>query len=387
MPESGWRQMRQTRSAIAASRRPVSRSSPPARLRVDQSGLQQVAVDVELGLRRGVVADPDRARAAVAVQLERALWRALAAVEAVEDLQARVGQLRRVQQPPEERLGLARAAQLQERLEREGRVAHPAEAVVPVALAADLLGQRRRGRCRDRPGGSVEEQLERQGAADHGVAPRALVGALRRPAAPVRGRRLQAAPRPARGSGRRVAPGGRRTARSTPIRTRSQLEAPEDRVFVDLRPRRRPRSRPPARRGPPSATGTPPRRSSRVGDGGRSRSAGVTRQRIGTRPATPSTRRISSRVGPRSWPGNAIASVTRTTPCAGGERGLQDVGVGQIAALHLRGDLGRQREAPPAIGVQDAANTLGESRSGRHSQSIDPSRATSATVRPSPIAA
>ena len=72
MPESGWRQMRQTRSAIAASRRPVSRSTSPARLRVDQSGLQQVAVDVQLGLRRGVVADPDGARPAVAVQLERA---------------------------------------------------------------------------------------------------------------------------------------------------------------------------------------------------------------------------------------------------------------------------------------------------------------------------
>ena len=89
---------------------------PPARLRVDQGGLQQVAVDVQLGLPGGVVADPHRARAAVAVELQRALGRVLAAVEAVEDLQARVGQLRCVQQPPEERLGLARAAQLQERV-------------------------------------------------------------------------------------------------------------------------------------------------------------------------------------------------------------------------------------------------------------------------------
>ena len=38
------------------------------------------------------------------------------------------------------------------------------------------------------------------------------------------------------------------------------------------------------------------------------------RQRIGTRPARPSTRRISSRVGPSSEFGKAIASVTRTTP-------------------------------------------------------------------------
>ena len=83
---------------------------PAAGLRVDQGGLEQVAVDVELGLRGGVVADPDRARAPIAVQLERALGCALAAVQAVEDLQARVRELGRVQQPPEERLGLARAA-------------------------------------------------------------------------------------------------------------------------------------------------------------------------------------------------------------------------------------------------------------------------------------
>ena len=146
---------------------------PPAGLRVDQRGLEQVAVDVELRLRGGGVADPDRARAPVAVELERALGCALAAVEAVEDLQARVGELGRVQQPPEERLGLARAAELQEGLERECRVAHPAEAVVPVALAADLLGQRGGRRRRDRAGGRVEEQLERQRAADHGIAPRA----------------------------------------------------------------------------------------------------------------------------------------------------------------------------------------------------------------------
>ena len=77
------------------------------------------------------------------------------------------------------------------------------------------------------------------------------------------------------------------------------------------------------------------------------------RHRIGTRPATQSTRRISSRVGPRSELGNAIASVTFTTPCVGGERGLQHVGVGQIASLRSGGDLGPQREASTAVGVQD----------------------------------
>ena len=206
----------------------------PAGLRVDQGGLQQVAVDVELGLRGGVVADPDRARAAVAVELQRALGRALAAVQAVEDLQARVGQLRCVQQPPEERVGLARAAQVQQGVEREGRVAHPAEAVVPVALAADLLGQRGGRRRRDRPGRGVEEQLERQRAADHGVAPRTVVGALRGPAPPVGGRGFQP---PldvlARREDQRLLVG--RAQRDQRRAGRSRLEAPGDRLVVDLR--------------------------------------------------------------------------------------------------------------------------------------------------------
>ena len=221
---------------------------PPAGLRVDQCGLEQVAVDVQLGLPGGVVADPDRARAAVAVQLERALGCALAAVEAVEDLQARVGELGCVEQPPEERLGLARAAQLQEGVERECRVAHPAEAVVPVALAADLLGQGGGRRRRDRSGGSVEEQLERQRAADHGVAPGAVVRALRSPAPPVGGRGFEAcldllaaredqwllvgrAQRDQRRAGLLVP----RSAQRSPLRRAA--------------PRRPPRSRPPARRG------------------------------------------------------------------------------------------------------------------------------------------
>ena len=49
-------------------------------LRVDQGGLEEVAVDVELSLRGGVVAYAYRARAAVAVQLECPLGCALPTV-------------------------------------------------------------------------------------------------------------------------------------------------------------------------------------------------------------------------------------------------------------------------------------------------------------------
>src|SRR5581483_5947248 len=74
-------------------------------------------------------------------------------------------------------------AEARERVHREGRVADPAEAVVVVALAADPLGQRRgRGRG-DRAGRRLDQQLQRERAADDRVAPRAVV-ALVRPAPP-----------------------------------------------------------------------------------------------------------------------------------------------------------------------------------------------------------
>jgi hypothetical protein len=94
-----------------------------------------------LQLLGGPVADSDRARATVAGKRQLSLAGAGAAVEPVEHVQARMGQLRRVHQPPEVGLRLGCAAKLEEGVDREGAVADPGEAVVPVALAADLLWQ------------------------------------------------------------------------------------------------------------------------------------------------------------------------------------------------------------------------------------------------------
>ena len=58
-----------------------------------------------------------------------------------------------------------------QRLEREGRVAHPGEAVVPVALAARGLGQGGGQRRHRRPGRHVGESLDRQRRALDRVAP------------------------------------------------------------------------------------------------------------------------------------------------------------------------------------------------------------------------
>jgi hypothetical protein len=51
------------------------------------------------------------------------------------------------------------------------------------------------------------------------------------------------------------------------------------------------------------------------------------------------------------------------------------------------GTLGASSKEPPRPESRIEANTLGESRSGRQSQSMPPSRPTSAIVRPSPMAA
>ena len=75
----------------------------------------------------------------------------------------------------DELLGLVRAGADVERLDRQARVADPGVAVVPVALAADGLGQRRGGRRDDRAGRPVGESLEHPRAEAHEILVRALV--------------------------------------------------------------------------------------------------------------------------------------------------------------------------------------------------------------------
>src|SRR5207244_11580354 len=65
-------------------------------------GGEDLAVDIQLRLPGRTVADAGRARAAVAGERQRFLLRFGTAVEAVEDLEAWVGQLRGVEQPKKE---------------------------------------------------------------------------------------------------------------------------------------------------------------------------------------------------------------------------------------------------------------------------------------------
>ena len=116
--------------------------------------VHQLAVDVELEVRVGGVADAHRARAHVALEVrQRLLGQLVAAVDAVHDLQRAVGLRAPAQRAIIQRMNAAassRVAEPHEAVEREGRVADPRVAVVPVAHAADVLGQPERRRGDDR---------------------------------------------------------------------------------------------------------------------------------------------------------------------------------------------------------------------------------------------
>ena len=98
------------------------------------------------------------------------------AADAVHDLEL-VVPLGHVGDEGEEVLRLPVEAERVQRPQRERRVADPRVAVVPVALAARRLGQRRRGRRDERAGRREREPLQREGAALE-VAPPRVVGEL-----------------------------------------------------------------------------------------------------------------------------------------------------------------------------------------------------------------
>jgi hypothetical protein len=62
-----------------------------------------------------------------------------------------------------------------QRIEREGRVAHPGVAVVVVAVAADPFWQRGRRRGEDRARLGVDQQLEGEQAAGDRFRPEAVI--------------------------------------------------------------------------------------------------------------------------------------------------------------------------------------------------------------------
>ena len=139
-----------------------------AEARVEVGAVQQLAVDVELELVDGTVADPHRLGAAVAAPVaEHLLGGVATAVDPVEVLHLRALTDPGGAQPGEEVMSLLVQAQLKEAEEGERGVPQPGEAVVPVAPAAERLRQRGGGGGDDGPGRRVDHQLERERRPPH----------------------------------------------------------------------------------------------------------------------------------------------------------------------------------------------------------------------------
>ncbi len=143
--------------------RPQPLRDMAAHLRVQIDRVEHGAEDVVLLLVVGAVADPHGPRALVAAEVvERRLGQVAFAADPVHDLQAAVAVTLEVGDELHEVVGLPVEAERVQPPEREGRVAHPAVAVVPVALALRGLRQRGRRRRDGRTGGGVGEALERE---------------------------------------------------------------------------------------------------------------------------------------------------------------------------------------------------------------------------------
>lgn len=124
---------------------------------------------VELQLVRGAVADAHRLRVLIAGQpVELHLGQPALARDPVHDLNLLGRSGHHAAEPRAPRTRFVVVAAAHQREQRDRRVAQPAVAVVPVAVAADLLGQRRGGRGDDPAGRLVGERLQRDQRTAHG---------------------------------------------------------------------------------------------------------------------------------------------------------------------------------------------------------------------------
>ena len=183
--------------------------------------VEHLAVDVELELLARAVADPNRLRALVAGEPgELELGQAALAGRPVHDLEIVGIAGDRPEEPAPPGARLFDEPVLDERGEREARVAQPAEAIVPVPHASDLLRQRGRGGCDEPAGRGVRHCLQHHQRAVDRLLVAALVRAGREPLVPVRtGVRERVAPH-------RHEPAPRGVRETTSARTDTARRAP-----------------------------------------------------------------------------------------------------------------------------------------------------------------
>ena len=226
MPRSGSRHFFSIVSTWCFTIGQTRSSQVVARLRVQVHRVEQRAPHVVLVLAVRAVPDPHRPRALVAREVvERELGDLALAVDRVHDLEVLGARLRDVGDEVEEVVRLPVEPERVEAPQHERGVADPGVAVVPVALPARRLGQRRGGGRHERAGRRVRQPLQRERGALEVGAPR-VVGERRRGRASAASgaRSRRAARRPPRTS---AAPGARtRTAPRTPCRPPSSASAP-----------------------------------------------------------------------------------------------------------------------------------------------------------------
>ena len=194
----------------------------------------------------------------------------------------------------------------------------------------------------------MDEQLERQGAANHRFPPRPLVGSARPPS---RARRRPSPPsviRPRRGAGRPAAPGGRRSGRAAPpalpSRRSSPLIEPASRVGSPAPQEDRAMRLAAVGRDRCPAPATQTRRPAPVGEAGLDPPA----HRHAPRQSLDASSELASRrqadAGQKHRVGHADHALL------GNERRLQDVGLGHVAALG--GELTRRGEPKAAAALR-----------------------------------
>ena len=227
IPSSAWSQFSQTQSTIRDRSHPGVVGDRPAVLVEEVDGVDELAVDVELELVGGAVPDAHGGRAAVALPVvEDLLLEIGVAVDRVHDLErpglALVLLAEPVGQPAAERRGLLGEAEPQQRVEGERGVADPRVAVVPVAAAAELLGEARGRGGDERARRPVRQELQRQRGTPDDLAPPSLVARRRDPAQPVVDRLVEQLARVVLGVRPRLRrPARGRTSRSGPARGRT----------------------------------------------------------------------------------------------------------------------------------------------------------------------
>src|SRR5438477_2812597 len=148
-------------------------------------GVDDFPINVHLKLVTRRVADANRSRVPVTgTRTECALVGRVITINRVQNQQFRLGYTRSMQDPVQEPPGLLPVAQLQQRPDRQRRVAQPAKSVIPIQIGAETLWQGGGRRGDDGSGGRKAHQLECEGAPNNLIPVSAVVVRLSCPPLP-----------------------------------------------------------------------------------------------------------------------------------------------------------------------------------------------------------